>query len=99
MISCLIVGYYSDRVKIYYLMTGVNLSLVLCLGLLVYDVAVNDVGELGLIFDVGFTFALGINMNTFMLAISQMAKLVSAETRGSMLALNGLAGSLCILVL
>ena len=85
--------------KIYKLMTGVNVVLVIVLSMIVYDVARNDITDLGLMFDICFTLALGIHICTFMLSISQMSKLVSAETRGSMLALNGVAGSLCILII
>ena len=71
--------------------------MVFFMSLLVYDVAVNNLEELGLFFDVGFVIALGLHVCTFMLSISMMAKLVSEKTRGSMFALNGFAGSCGVL--
>jgi len=99
MVSCILLGYLSDRVKIYKLMMIVNFFVVLFMVLLVYDVAKNPLEDLGLVFDIGFTLALGTHVCTFMLCITSMAKLCSANTRGSMFALNGLAGSTGILIL
>lgn len=71
MFSCLLVGYYSDRIRIYYLIIGTSILLVLFFAILVYDVAAaNDISELGLIFDISFTLALGFHICTYMLSIS-----------------------------
>ena len=96
MLACLIVGFYSDRIKIFHLMTGTNIVVLFFLGMMVYDVASHELEDLGLLFYIGYTMALGLHICTFMLSISQMSKLVSAATRGSMLSLNAVAGSACI---
>ena len=99
MTSCLIVGYYSDKFKIYKLLFGTCVAMVIFFIMLVSDVAANDISELGLLFDVSFTLALGIHVCIYMLSISQMSKLVSPDTRGLMLALNSVAGSFLILIM
>lgn len=70
MITCLSIGYYSDRAKIYYLHTGNNIALLLFLSVMVFEVATKDIADLGILFDIGLTLGLGFHICTFMLAIS-----------------------------
>lgn len=59
----------------------------------------NDIVDLGMTFDIGFVLALSLQPCTLMLSVSQMSKLVSKETRGSMLGLSGVIGSIIIAVI
>jgi len=68
------------------------------MAMLVYDVAKNPLDDLGFLYDLGFILSIGAHVSTFMLTITVMSKLCSSKTRGSMFALNGLAGSISVLI-
>lgn len=57
MVSCLAIGFLSDRIKIYKLMNLLNVVMTALLGMIVYDIANDELQDLGLFFDIGFTLA------------------------------------------
>ena len=95
------VGPLSDKFQIHKIMTLVNIVVLLSFMPAWFDLNKFDQDEthsLGWYFDVGFVLILGVPVCSFMLSITMIAKLCNEKTRGTMFTLNGLCGSVSILL-
>lgn len=98
-VVCLGVGPCSDKFKSYKLLFITTTLLGIFSAIMVVNINMVALSELGLLFDISLTMCLGLNVVMFMLAGTILAKLTNERTRGSMFAFNAVIGSIGILIL
>lgn len=99
MFSVLFVGWLSDRVQAYKLNIVINFIILGFEYLLIQDMLNNDEEWFTIWFDISFVIVLGIHVCVFMLCITMISKLCNETTRGTIFNVNGMIGSIFILVI
>ena len=82
----------------YKLLSGVNVLMLISQVLLLYNIT-NEPCEFGRIFDASFIMIMGLQACLFMGNSTLIMKLVNKKTRGSMLTLNQMTGSVFISIM
>jgi MFS family permease len=99
-ITGLIFGYLSDKIKIYKLIQIVNFILMASLSMLIQQILSCDENlKLGLFFDLNYILVFGVHTCSYMLGVSYLAKICGEQTRGTMFGFNGIIGSIGVSVM
>ena len=94
----LLVGYLADLMKIWKLLTITNIIVLSFYLLVLIDLAKHDCNDISMLFSVGYCLSLGVHMLAFMLCITWLSKIVNELTRATIFNVNGIIGSIAILV-
>lgn len=90
----LIFGYIADKIKLWKLISGVNVVILGFYALMIGDILRFKSQNMSISFTIGFCGALCVYHTAFMLALTWLSKILNEHTRGTIFNLNGFVGSL-----
>jgi len=67
--------------------------------MIVIDLSRSGSSDISLLFDIGYSAAIGTHTATYMLCVTMLSKICNKHTRGTMFSYNGLVGSSAVLIL
>ena len=95
----LIIGKLSDKFPLWKVWAVINCVVIFFCSMMVIDMLNHDQRDLSIWFDIGNIGALGTYVSAYMVSIIYLSKLCNPNTRATIFNVNGLAGSIFVLLM
>ena len=93
----LTIGFVSDRFQVWKLLSIMSFVVFVFYLMLMLQIWLYDGTQVGILYDVGYSMARGTYVVLYMLSITLLSKIVSAQSRGTMFSVNAFLNGVLII--